>query len=257
MRSGNRKTGRRNHAQRVWVFAEIKDQRVPSADSQPAPPLTHRRPQGKPVFNLEGMPARCIRAVTAGETTPRGSQRSPSLRRNVPAMCPTLALSISPPMLRRTTMARCNCNPCCYARAACSCDCTCATQPEPATIRDMPYQWNVEPAPTERAGVPDDTHAFKNFHRSLCARFGYTHDEIDWRRDQVSLEEHIAMLTSAPQPVERAGVPDWYSYVPITERHTIEITTGQLISDPDGRWVLRDDVDAALLAALRPDGDKT
>ncbi len=100
-------------------------------------------------------------------------------------------------------MARCNCNPCCYARAACSCDCTCATQPEPATIRDMPYQWNVEPAPTERAGVPD-----------------------------------------------------WYSYVPITERHTIEITTGQLISDPDGPWVHRYDVDAALLAALRPDGDK-
>ncbi|MES2048821.1 MAG: hypothetical protein V4447_10500 [Pseudomonadota bacterium] len=32
---------------------------------------------------------------------------------------------------------------------------------------------------------------FKNFHRSLCERFGYVHDEIDWRRDQVSLEEHI------------------------------------------------------------------
>lgn len=33
---------------------------------------------------------------------------------------------------------------------------------------------------------------FKNFHRSLCERFGYFHDEIDWQRDQVSLEEHIA-----------------------------------------------------------------
>ncbi|MDI2590004.1 hypothetical protein POF45_00970 [Pseudomonas sp. 681] len=33
---------------------------------------------------------------------------------------------------------------------------------------------------------------FKNFHRSLCARFGYFHDDIDWQRDQVSLEEHIA-----------------------------------------------------------------
>jgi len=32
----------------------------------------------------------------------------------------------------------------------------------------------------------------KNFHRSLCERFGYFHDEIDWQRDQVSLEEHIA-----------------------------------------------------------------
>lgn len=33
---------------------------------------------------------------------------------------------------------------------------------------------------------------FKNFHRSLCERFGYYHDEIDWQRDQVSLEDHIA-----------------------------------------------------------------
>jgi hypothetical protein len=33
---------------------------------------------------------------------------------------------------------------------------------------------------------------FKNFHRSLCERFGYFHDEADWQRDQVSLEEHIA-----------------------------------------------------------------
>jgi|GEM_PF-4718274 len=33
---------------------------------------------------------------------------------------------------------------------------------------------------------------FKNFHRRLCERFGYCHDEIDWQRDQVSLEEHIA-----------------------------------------------------------------
>jgi hypothetical protein len=38
-----------------------------------------------------------------------------------------------------------------------------------------------------------ETHAsFKNFHRSLCARFGYVHDDRDWQRDQVSLEEHIA-----------------------------------------------------------------
>ena|SRR3990167_1553333 len=33
---------------------------------------------------------------------------------------------------------------------------------------------------------------FKNFHRRLCARFGYHHDEADWERDQASLEEHIA-----------------------------------------------------------------
>lgn len=34
--------------------------------------------------------------------------------------------------------------------------------------------------------------SFKNFHRNLCKRFGYFHDDIDWQRDQVSLEEHIA-----------------------------------------------------------------
>ncbi|CDY79430.1 hypothetical protein BGLT_02211 [Caballeronia glathei] len=33
---------------------------------------------------------------------------------------------------------------------------------------------------------------FKNFHRLLCERFGYVHDENDWKRDQLSLIEHIA-----------------------------------------------------------------
>lgn len=33
---------------------------------------------------------------------------------------------------------------------------------------------------------------FKNFHRLLCARFGYGHDEHDWHRDQLSLIEWIA-----------------------------------------------------------------
>lgn len=42
------------------------------------------------------------------------------------------------------------------------------------------------------ATAPDDSHSFKNFHRSLCDRFGYCHDDKDWRRDLISLEEHIA-----------------------------------------------------------------
>jgi hypothetical protein len=46
--------------------------------------------------------------------------------------------------------------------------------------------------------------AFKNFHRSLCDRFGYTHDEEFWWRDLISLEEHIAKQT-APQP-EQSGL---------------------------------------------------
>jgi hypothetical protein len=37
-------------------------------------------------------------------------------------------------------------------------------------------------------------HHFKNFHRLLCERFGYVHDDVDWWRDQISLIEHIAAL---------------------------------------------------------------
>jgi hypothetical protein len=46
----------------------------------------------------------------------------------------------------------------------------------------------------------NDSHDFKNFHRLLCERFGYTHDEKDWRRDQLSLIEWIAK--------QSAGVPN-------------------------------------------------
>lgn len=45
--------------------------------------------------------------------------------------------------------------------------------------------------------------AFKNFHQRLCERFGYTHDPVDWWRDQASLEEHIDKLmkpAAAPAP---------------------------------------------------------
>lgn len=34
---------------------------------------------------------------------------------------------------------------------------------------------------------------FKNFHRLLCNRFGIHHDEVHWKRDQLSLIEHIAV----------------------------------------------------------------
>lgn len=52
----------------------------------------------------------------------------------------------------------------------------------------------VEPADTQ----------FKNFHRLLCERFGYMHDEKDWKRDQVSLIEWIVTHRAA----EPAAVPD-------------------------------------------------
>jgi hypothetical protein len=41
-------------------------------------------------------------------------------------------------------------------------------------------------------GKDSSDHKFKNFHRNLCERFGYVHDEVDWKRDQVSLIEWIA-----------------------------------------------------------------
>lgn len=48
------------------------------------------------------------------------------------------------------------------------------------------------PGPDDEEPTSGDTAKFKSFHRLLCERFGYTHDEKDWRRDQLSLIEHIA-----------------------------------------------------------------
>lgn len=51
--------------------------------------------------------------------------------------------------------------------------------------------------------------AFKNFHRLLCERFGYGHDDKDWQRDQLSLIEHIArssVETKALQGLEAVGL---------------------------------------------------
>lgn len=46
----------------------------------------------------------------------------------------------------------------------------------------------------------DSNAAFKNFHRQLCLRFGYTHDEKDWFRDQVSLIEWVATHRPTESP---------------------------------------------------------
>jgi len=40
-------------------------------------------------------------------------------------------------------------------------------------------------------------HEFKNFHRLLCGRFDYSHDDVDWKRDQLSLIEWIAKRKEA------------------------------------------------------------
>ncbi|MBR8343038.1 hypothetical protein KDX40_04705 [Burkholderia ambifaria] len=46
--------------------------------------------------------------------------------------------------------------------------------------------------------LAQDSRDFKNFHRQLCERFGYVHDEDHWRRDQLSLIEWIA--SGKPEP---------------------------------------------------------
>jgi len=68
----------------------------------------------------------------------------------------------------------------------------------------------------EAKPAPDSAHAFKNFHRRLCERFGYTHDERHWWRDLVSLEEWIAKQEAKPAP---AHVPeaDFGNIKPLTD----------------------------------------
>lgn len=69
----------------------------------------------------------------------------------------------------------------------------------------------TQPQPTAPAAAVSNlaqasVAGFKNFHRSLCARFGYTHDEQFWWRDLISLEEHIAATQPQPTvPSERGG----------------------------------------------------
>lgn len=48
-------------------------------------------------------------------------------------------------------------------------------------------------------------HEFKNFHRLLSERFGYVHDEKDWKRDQVSLIEWIAKRTAHEPPSQASN----------------------------------------------------
>ena len=50
-----------------------------------------------------------------------------------------------------------------------------------------------------RDGYAQAAHEFKNFHRLLCERFGYVHDDEHWRRDQLSLIEWIAAMMPKPR----------------------------------------------------------
>lgn len=99
----------------------------------------------------------------------------------------------------------------------------------------------------KRATCSDDSHNFKNFHRLLCERFGYTHDGKDWRRDQVSLIEHIAKLVSNPY-AQPAWLPCGYALVPVEptpEMLAANIAGGKM----ENRADLRPMIYRAMLAA--------
>lgn len=88
---------------------------------------------------------------------------------------------------------------------------------------------------------------FKNFHRSLCDRFGYGHDEIDWRRDLVSLEEHIAAQLAPRAPEDDTDNEQYREMLkrfwPGQKSHAVE-------SEPDDFTQLDE---AAAIAAGRAD----
>ena len=67
---------------------------------------------------------------------------------------------------------------------------------EPTHWKPLLTPFNTTPP---AAPVQDSDHEFKNFHRSLCERFGYVHDEKDWKRDLISLEEWIAKKVQPQQ----------------------------------------------------------
>jgi hypothetical protein len=63
------------------------------------------------------------------------------------------------------------------------------------------------------ASTPQADADFKNFHRLLCERFDYVHDEGDWKRDQLSLIEHIAsraaIAAGGAQEAVKVGSETW------------------------------------------------
>ncbi|CAE6967732.1 hypothetical protein [Paraburkholderia domus] len=81
----------------------------------------------------------------------------------------------------------------------------------------------------------DDGHAFKNFHRLLCERFNYVHDEKDWRRDQLSLIEHIAGIAGPESVVGQQGNRPW------KELDDIDLVSDERFSASVIEWRDRDD----------------
>lgn len=97
---------------------------------------------------------------------------------------------------------------------------------------------------------------FKNFHRSLCVRFGCSHDERDWKRDQVSLEEYIASEMAIERKRADTAEASLARLVEGVEAATIwshSPTMGVMVSNSPSQvnrkqFVLRDDLLALLPA---------
>ena len=115
----------------------------------------------------------------------------------------------------------------------------------------------------------DSDHEFKNFHRLLCDRFGYTHDDVDWKRDQISLIEWIAKQVKPAQPAVQGPVRI-YDYVwPQRDEHKDDcvyacsytpghhLARGELLavvhpSQLKNAYLQRDDEDTPLNVASLP-----
>jgi len=89
---------------------------------------------------------------------------------------------------------------------------------------------------------------FKNLHRALCERFGYYHDELDWRRDQVSLIEHIAKLCAAPQEDKDSRRYKW-----LRNDDAQYIATVRIYQHIIGSWssLTQDELDNAIDVAMQ------
>jgi hypothetical protein len=87
-----------------------------------------------------------------------------------------------------------------------------------------------------------DSHDFKNFHRLLCERFGYTHDEKDWRRDQLSLIEHIAKQSAGVQGLrilfDGPPGPESGRFVEVEDSTGRSVNAGEWHERDDGLWEL-------------------
>jgi len=71
-------------------------------------------------------------------------------------------------------------------------------------VQPQPSESNIclsSPAGSGTQASARVEHEFKNFHRLLCERFGYVHDDSDWKRDQASLIEWIANHATGSPPV--------------------------------------------------------